>query len=601
MVDLTKTQNEILGAAGPLLIRGGPGSRKTTIAILKAAQQSTVLRPAQCILFLSFARATVARIIETIEEEGVSPTAKQRIEVDTYHAFFWRILRTHGYLVGLPRRVTLVTPPNEAIALAAIRRKYKSNSKLSEDERKRRRQSEDVERIRLAQQEGRICFDVFAHFVGALVKGSKKIRSMIATAFPIIILDEFQDTTADQWSVLKAIGKHNTLIALADPEQRIFEFAGAEEKRLQQFRDTFHPNEFDLKSDNHRSKGTDIAKFGNDLLRGHFSQDRYVGIQFSGFEPNANQALATLRGHTLQARQRRLKAGKKNWTVAILVPTKRMTRQVSESLREPTAKMPSISHTAAVDMDGPILAAETIACLLQQEADTGLKDCIELLCAFYRGRDGDDPGKGNLAEADAIEKAYQKRKKGKAWPANSVVQAIRRTVDEVQSQLLSGDPDKDWIKLRTLLDECDCPRLREIAEEARSIRILERGQVLRQSLSQDWRAHGKYQNALAIVRQAFVQEHFATAGRPERGVIIMNMHKAKGKQFDEVIIFEGWPRLAGRKIVSNPDRIVRNNITSTNIGQDRQNLRVSVTRARFQTTILTPKGDPCVLLMNGKP
>src|SRR5437899_5685098 len=140
-----------------MLIRGGPGSGKTTIAILKAAQQSTVLRPAQCILFLSFARATVARILETIEEEGISPTAKQRIEVDTYHAFFWRILRTHGYLVGLPRRMTLVTPPNEAIALAAIRRRHKPNSKLSEDERRGKRRSEDAERIRLAQQEGRIC------------------------------------------------------------------------------------------------------------------------------------------------------------------------------------------------------------------------------------------------------------------------------------------------------------------------------------------------------------------------------------------------------------------------------------------------------------
>src|SRR5690349_974550 len=88
-MQLTSGQLAILEANKHLLVTGGPGSGKTTIAILKAAQIADGhLRNGQSVLFLSFARATVSRVIEAIEiEQKVPQLLRRRIEVETYHFF----------------------------------------------------------------------------------------------------------------------------------------------------------------------------------------------------------------------------------------------------------------------------------------------------------------------------------------------------------------------------------------------------------------------------------------------------------------------------------------------------------------------------------
>lgn len=185
---------------------------------------------------------------------------------------------------------------------------------------------------------------------------------------------------------------------------------------------------------------------------------------------------------------------------------------------------------------------------------------------------------------------------GKTPKVNTILKKTSDIYQAVMALEFAGDPDKDWLMVRGLLEKSDCPRLQQIAKQARYIRLLERGTQLRQSLTQDWLDNGAYKNALDITRRAFVQEHFSTTQRPETGVLVMNMHKAKGKQFDEVIIFEGWPKRNRKKIVANPDRIMNNNQRKSDMSQARQNLRVSITRAKRRTTIITPEDDPCVLL-----
>jgi len=223
---------------------------------------------------------------------------------------------------------------------------------------------------------------------------------------------------------------------------------------------------------------------------------------------------------------------------------------------------------------------------------------------YFQGRGGGEITKGDMQASKGVRSAFEefiaRRAAGKQIRANSILVNLLSTYNEVRQLLLSGDPDKDWIAVRRILKDGSCPKLREIAHEVRNVRLLERGTVLRQGLSQDWRDNGCYRHALEIIQHAFLQEHFATTAKPETGVVVMNMHKAKGKQFDEVIIFEGWPRTAKRQIVANPDRIVQSNLLSNADDETRQNFRVAITRAKQKTLILTPHGDPCVLLLNNR-
>ncbi len=602
LMELTERQKEVIVTDDYLLVTGGPGSGKTMVSILKAAQIAEKgLRPGQKILFVSFARASVSRVVEAIEyEQQISLEQKRLIDVETYHSFFWRILKTHGYLIGLPRRLVILTPSSEAVALSIIRSQFLSR-KLTDAEKGAKAAAEAEERVRLAMQEGRVCFDLFAPYVGDILHRSTRIRSLIASIYPVIILDEFQDTNDGQWRSIKVLGEFCRLIALADPEQRIYEWNGADPARLDNFREAFKPTEVDLSTFSHRSPGTEIVLFGNELLTDKFRQKAYKGITIQLFDPFPKWAWTKLVSTTHAACKRLAQQETTKWTLAILVPTKKMVRLVSDALSEPPGCLPGVPHLAVIEMEAAILAAEVIALLMQPASDCShFAQFIGLVCDYYQGKGGNEPSKVALKEGLSIRVAYKEflacQTEGKVIRKNSILVNMIAVYEKVQYLELTGNPEIDWRNIRYILENGVCTRLHKIADDVRNIRVLGRGTQLRQMLTQDWCDNAGYRNALSITRQAFVQLHFSANTKPESGVIVMNMHKAKGKQFDEMIIFEGWPIKIKGSAPYNPHRIVRFNSKKNIDDQTRYNFRVSVTRAKSHTTILTPRTDRCVLL-----
>ena len=576
MAELTREKKRLLVCAGHILALGGPGSGKTYIALLKAGCEACDLKRSQRILFLSFARATIARVVQDAGKL-ISGAVRESLEINTYHGFAWKLLRSHGYLLNATSALRLLPPPEAASRLADIHPDLRPSEKR-----------------RLFEEEGLLHFDLFAALSAELLSRSQSLARIICDAYPIIVLDEFQDTNSDEWRMIQALGKRSRLVALADADQRIYEFRGADPKRIGEFIAAYAPTRFDFASENNRSAGTDIVVFGNDLLRGANKAKTYNNVflvayqQRKGVGSHLELKLAVLKGC-----ERLRRSGVANWSIAVLVPSKRLMLEVSDYLAADQQfgsgkRLPSVSHEVALETTGPALAAIMIAGLLERSATNGdvPQRMILDLCAHIRGRKGNDsPNQGDLDLAAALG-SYVSSGAIRGPRRKLIVKECCRIADERQALHFSGNPLDDWLVVRGLLANSEADAIRQVAEDAKYIRLLHKGSTLRSTLSELWRTSHSYLGAASAVHGALLQEHFSASTKQWKGIHVMTIHKSKGKEFDEVFIYEG----------SYQGRIVRANATPNDVAQARLALRVAVTRAIKRVTILTPKHDVCRFL-----
>lgn len=573
-IELSESRQALLATTGSAIVLGGPGSGKTTVALLKAEReiQSGILKPGQRILFLSFARATVSRVAQ---HAGKLLTANElkSLEVNTYHGFTWNLLRSHGYLMRNGRFINLLPPPEAAARLSAI--------KLEPDRL--------IEKRRLFADDGLLHFDLFAETASALLTRATSLCKVVSDAYPLIILDEFQDTNADEWALIQCLGLRSRMLALADAEQRIYEFRGADPKRIGEFIDKFGPEPFDFGTENHRSNGTDIAVYGNDLLTGANKGKAYIDVSVKEYRFYRGLGqFYPLKVAVIQGIRRLIEGGNDGWSLAVLVPTKALMLQVSDYLSAADDKLPALKHDVALDTEAPSLAAVLIASLLEGAQCKGdiAQRLVNSLCIHIRGRRGAKlPNQGELDLVGALD-GFLVSGAIRGPKKQRIVAAIEAIAEARFCLSLSGDPGADWLTVRGLLEGSGVDVLQQVALDAKYLRLLHKGAALRSRLGELWRTTGRYSGAENAVRDALVQEHFSASVKDWKGIHVMTIHKSKGKEFSEVIIYEG----------SHQGRILRNTATDHEKGQALLALRVGVTRAMRRATILTPTNDRCAFL-----
>lgn len=573
-LELTEAREQLLSTTGNLIVLGGPGSGKTTIALVKAGHEikTGTIGATQKILFLSFARATVSRVGQHAATM-LTPSQLGLLEINTYHGFIWTLLRSHAYLLRGGEAIKLLPPPQAAARLSNI---------SGEVER-------TTEKRRLFADEGLLHFDLFAEKAAELLSKSKALSSIISRAYPIIILDEFQDTNSDEWNFIRNLSCKSRVIALADAEQRIYEFRGADPKRIGEFIAEFTPDAFDFGTENHRSNGTDIGIYGNELLTGKNKGKKYtdVIVFMYGFYAGKHH-LFPLKAFVLQSMKRLIGAELPEWSIAILVPTKQLMFQVSDYLDNNVDGFPPVQHEVALDSEAPALAAVLIASLLEggTNPQTISTRFLQNLCTHIRGRKGSKPpSQADLELVNALE-AYTTTGKIRGSKRKAVIDSVTALGEARMVLKCTGDAALDWLTIREMIYQSNVPALQQIATDAKYLRLLHKGAVLRSALGELWRKKGTYQGAESAVRDALLQEHFSSSLKPWHGIHIMTIHKSKGKEFSEVVIYEG----------SHQGKIRREGCNESQSAQALLALRVAVTRAMRKATILTPERDPCPFL-----
>jgi DNA helicase-2/ATP-dependent DNA helicase PcrA len=355
----------------------------------------------------------------------------------------------------------------------------------------------------------------------------------------------------------------------------------------------FAPTPFDFASENNRSNGTDIVAFGNDLLSGTNKTKTYKDVVIAKYKVRRGIQHLDVKFAVLQRIRQLRSSGNRNWSLAVLVPSRQLMLDVSDVLGQEQvfasgSKLPVISHEVAFEASGPALAGVLVSGLLEGSptATEIATRMIQDLCAHMRGRKGNDTvAQAELQLAGALD-SYIGTGTIRGQKRKNLINECLRIASTRHTFTFSGDPWQDWLALRRLLADSSESLLQRVAEDAKYLRLLHKGALLSSDLSALWRATGTYKGAVARVRAALLQEHFSASTRQWTGINVMTIHKSKGKEFDEVIIYEGC----------HQGRIIRINATERDIAQARLALRVAVTRAMKRSTILTPAHAPCAFL-----
>ena len=260
-------KNAVCQVEGPVLIVAGAGSGKTRVLTSRVAYILALQEHAR-ILALTFTKKAAGEMKERIAAM-VGDRNVRRVVMGTFHAVFVRFLREYADSLGYPQNFTIYDTSDSQSAVKACLKEmglddkvYKPRDVLARISKAKNNlitvtaylasqelQAEDyhAKRPRLGEvykryqeklkQSGVMDFDDILLNMNYLLRDNPEALRAIAGRFTHIIVDEYQDTNAAQYLILKKLAQFSrNICVVGDDSQSIYAFRGAKIENILNFR-----------------------------------------------------------------------------------------------------------------------------------------------------------------------------------------------------------------------------------------------------------------------------------------------------------------------------------------------------------------------------
>lgn len=243
---------------GPLLVLAGPGSGKTRVVTHRVANLIAVGVPPESIVALTFTN----KAADEMRRRVADLVGPQPVEMGTFHRFAARQLRRHARLVGLTSDYSIFDPDDATAVLKRAAKKLglalshtpidriagviskAKNDLLTPDSFEPRwgRPVDDVARkLWPVYQEmllaaNAVDFDDLLVHLARMLADDPELRATLDARHRFILVDEYQDTNAVQYAIIRGLSiDHPNIAVTGDPDQAIYGWRGASIRNILEF------------------------------------------------------------------------------------------------------------------------------------------------------------------------------------------------------------------------------------------------------------------------------------------------------------------------------------------------------------------------------